>query len=101
MGNFAAKEFLEHLDAIEDSMRKISREVLNINIAPQPVMGDAAPLSLSARVMTAGMALAEPSLQEFLADTDLTIDGISNTIFDPLQTPYWSGIWGGDEWANG
>lgn len=101
MGNFAAKEFLEHLDAMEDSMQKVRQNVLNLSLAPQLVMSDAAPLPLYVPMMTAGMALAEPSLQEFLADTDLTIDGIDNPTFDPLQTPYWPGIWGGDEWANG
>lgn len=101
MGNFAAKEFLEHLNAMEDSMRKARQSVPNLSLAPQPVMSDAALLPLSGPMMTAGMALAEPSLQEFLADTDLTISGIDNPTFDPLQTPYWPGIWGRDEWMNG
>ncbi|KAF3052626.1 hypothetical protein E8E11_010827 [Didymella keratinophila] len=101
MGNFAAKEFLEHLDAMEDSMQKVRQNSLDLSLGPQPSMSGAAPLPLSAPMMTAGMALAEPSLQEFLADTDLTINGIDNPTFDPLQTPYWPGIWGGDEWANG
>jgi proline utilization trans-activator len=101
MGNFAAKEFLEHLDAIEDSMHKVRQNVSNASPAQQLVISDAAALPLSAPMMTAGMALAEPSLQDFLADTGLTISGIDNPTFDPLQMPYWPGIWGGDEWANG
>ncbi|KAF3039496.1 hypothetical protein E8E12_002880 [Didymella heteroderae] len=101
MGNFAAKEFLEHLDAMEDSIQKARQSVSNPSVAQQLVISDAASLPSSAPMMTAGMALAEPSLQEFLADTDLTFSGIDNPTFDPLQTPYWPGIWGGDEWADG
>lgn len=81
-------------------MQKVRSDLLNQNFAPQLVMSDAPPLSLPASMVTAGMALAEPSLQEFLADTDLAISGIDNPTFDPLQTPYWPGIWGGDDWAN-
>lgn len=87
-GNLAAKEFLEHLDAMEDSMQKVRSNVLNQNLAPQPVVNNEAPLPFTAPMMTAGMALAEPFLKEFLADTDLTISGVYNSTFDLLQTPY-------------
>ncbi|KAJ4337039.1 hypothetical protein N0V95_008455 [Ascochyta clinopodiicola] len=101
-GNFAAKEFCEHLDAMEESMERVRNNRLVQNLAQNvPVVNSEATAPFTAPVITASMALAEPSLQEFLAETDLAISEIDNPSFDPLQTPYWPGIWGGDEWANG
>ncbi|KAL1605677.1 hypothetical protein SLS59_003480 [Nothophoma quercina] len=100
-GNFAAKEFCEHLDAMQESMEKIRNDNLAQHIAPPASPFSNEPVvPFTGSMMTAGMALAEPSLQEFLAETDLAISDIDNPSFDPLQTPYWPGIWGGDEWSN-
>lgn len=83
-------------------MEKVRNSRVANSLTPHMPMVDNGPtLPFAAPIMTAGMALAEPSLQEFLAETDLAISGIDSSSFDPLQTPYWSGIWGGDEWANG
>lgn len=92
MQSFATKEFLEHLDAIEDSMYRVRGNVSNENLVPQLVISNDPLLPLAAPVVTAGMALAEPSFQEFLADTDVTISSIDNPTFDPLHTLYWLGI---------
>lgn len=96
-GNFAAIEFCEHLDAIRDDIEQIR---CGTSIQPQArpftVTSDEVQLPYSAYTMTAGMALAEPSMQEFLAESDLAISGIDNATFDPLQTPYWPWIWGGE-----
>ncbi|KAJ8117867.1 hypothetical protein OPT61_g1032 [Boeremia exigua] len=101
-GNFAAQEFCAHLDAMEESMEKACSTSSMQSLAPRvPIAGNENIVPLATHMMTAGMALAEPSLQEFLAETDLAISGIDNPSFDPLQTPYWPGIWGGDEWVNG
>lgn len=101
-GNFAAKEFGEHLHAIEESMERVrNNNPTQSYTAHVPILNNEATVLFTAPMMTAGMALAEPSLQEFLAETDLAISDIDNPSFDPLQTPYWPGIWGGDEWANG
>lgn len=101
-GNFAAKEFCEHLDAMQESMEKIRNDNLAQRITPPaPPFSNEPVVPFTGSMMTAGMALAEPSLQEFLAETDLAISDIDNPSFDPLQTPYWPGIWGGDEWSNG
>jgi hypothetical protein len=85
------KESMENVR--NDSLTQGSARVLDIS--PEDIVPFTGPM------MTAGMALAEPSLQEFLAETDLAINDINNPSFDPLQTPYWPGIWGGDEWVNG
>jgi proline utilization trans-activator len=101
-GNFSAKEFCEHLDAMEESMQRVRNDGLVQMLAPHvPNINHEAMATSTVPMMTAGMALADPSLQEFLAETDLAISDIDNPSFDPLQTPYWPGIWGGNEWANG
>lgn len=100
-GNFAGKEFCEHLDAIRESMKQVRDGMSNTSIAPNVSIADEAPLAFTAHAVTAEMALAEPSLQEFLAETDLAISGVDTPDLDPLQIPYWPGIWGGDEWATG
>ncbi len=101
-GNFVATEFCAHLDAMEESMERVCHTSSLQSLAPRLSMaGDEAISPLTTSMMTAGMALAEPSLQEFLAETDLAMSDIDNPSFDPLQTPYWPGIWGGDEWVNG
>lgn len=101
-GNFAAKEFCEHFNAMEESMEKVRNDGLIQNIAPRvPNVSQEAMVPFTGPIMTAGMALAESSLQEFLAETDLAISNIDIPSLDPLQTPYWPGIWGGDEWAHG
>lgn len=49
---------------------------------------------------TAGMALADPSLQYFLSESDLDLQALSNPALGGLQTPYWPEMWG-DGWGVG
>ena len=56
---------------------------------PVTIANNETTLPFMTHVMTADVALAEPSLQEFLVETDLVIDYIDNVSFDPLETPYW------------
>lgn len=87
---------------MEESMEKVRNNTSMQALAPgMPIAGNETALPLPTQMVTAGMALAEPSLQEFLSETDLAISDIDNPSFDPLQTPYWPGIWGGDEWVIG
>ncbi|KAF1969322.1 hypothetical protein BU23DRAFT_539856 [Bimuria novae-zelandiae CBS 107.79] len=98
-GNFAAKEFCQHIDAMKQSMAAVHNGDLS-----QSTLGTPADLqhpSLSGStgtVMTAGMALADPSFQGFLADTNLDMQALDNPSFYGLQTPYWPEIWG-DDWV--
>ena len=50
--------------------------------------------------MTAGMALAEPSLQELLAEPDLNLQLFDTPVLNEAQTPYWPELWG-DGWTAG
>lgn len=96
-GSFAAKDFCEHLNAMKKSMAAISASAL-----PQSAPGDLPntlqPSLSSIAGTTAGMALADPSFQGFLAETNLDMQVLDNPSFYGLQTPYWSEIWG-DDWV--
>ncbi|KAF2439352.1 hypothetical protein P171DRAFT_436048 [Karstenula rhodostoma CBS 690.94] len=97
-GSFGAKEFCEHIDAMKQSMAAARNEV------PQSTLGTTAEIQQSSMnafagtCMTAGMALAEPSFQGFLAETNLDMQALDNPSFYGLQTPYWPEIWG-DGWV--
>ncbi|KAF2637307.1 hypothetical protein P280DRAFT_509928 [Massarina eburnea CBS 473.64] len=91
-GNFGAKEFCEHIDAIKPSMETFEehsstqyQSMSHSLIATEPNL-------------TAGMALVDPSLQEFLADPNLDFPTSTNLNFDALQAPYCPEIWG-DGWG--
>jgi hypothetical protein len=98
-GSFAAKEFFEHIKAMKQSMAAVRHESV-----PQSALGTPSEMqqpSLSAFTgtgMTAGMALADPSFQGFLAETNLDMQILDNPLFHGLQTPYWPEIWG-ENWA--
>ncbi|KAF6828320.1 fungal specific transcription factor domain-containing protein [Colletotrichum plurivorum] len=117
-GNFAAEEFCRHVDAMKATMAAANarREVYPVNDAPvmQPtdaaaavaVFGDAmgGVVPFAAQNTTAGMALAEPSLQELLAQPMLDLQFIDASIYnDGAQGLYWPDIspetWTPDEWA--
>jgi proline utilization trans-activator len=97
-GSFGAKEFCEHIDAMKQSMAAARNEVPQSTLGtpaelPQPSMN-----AFAGTGMTAGMALADPSFQGFLAETNLDMQALDNPSFYGLQTPYWPEIWG-DDWA--
>lgn len=58
------------------------------------------PLSYTGSGITAGMALAEPLLQEFLAETDLNLQFFDAQSSEGLQMPFWPELWG-DAWTAG
>ncbi|KAF2129404.1 hypothetical protein P153DRAFT_316318 [Dothidotthia symphoricarpi CBS 119687] len=100
-GNYGAHEFCRHIDAIEQSIQSVLNNNSTQRISRLPSdLNQETVYSLARPTMTAGMALAEPSLQEFLADNDLNMQGFDNHTFDALQTPFWPEIWG-NGWATG
>ncbi|PSN65683.1 hypothetical protein BS50DRAFT_396162 [Corynespora cassiicola Philippines] len=92
-GSFVAREFCEHVDAMQKSMaathsgtsiEALSRHRQGTNEEPAA--------SSSGRELTAGMALADPSLRDFLAETDLGIPGFDDSMFDNSRTLFWPEI---------
>ncbi|CAN9341909.1 unnamed protein product [Alternaria sp. RS040] len=93
-GNYGAKEFVKHMDAIEQSMQLVADTSFALSRPQQTSVASAEQLlPPSSDAMTAGMALADPSLRYFLSESDLDLQAFSNPAFDELQTPYW--------WADG
>ncbi|CAN9334645.1 unnamed protein product [Alternaria alternata] len=93
-GNYGAKEFVKHMDAIEQSMQLVADTSFALGRPQQPSVASAEQLlPPSSEAMTAGMALADPSLRYFLSESDLDLQAFSNPALDELQTPYW--------WADG
>jgi hypothetical protein len=89
-GNYGAKEFVKHMDAIEQSMQLVTDTSFAPGSTQQPSLVDAGPLLFASNeAMTAGMALADPSLQYFLSESDLDLQAFSSPAFGGLQTPYW------------
>jgi proline utilization trans-activator len=101
-GNFGAKEFCEHIGAIKQSMAEARPENVEDDdsisaVTPYTGPNNEALGANAGFTMTAGMALTEPSLQEFLAEPDLNLQ-IFEPSFDGSQTQYWPELWG-DGWA--
>jgi proline utilization trans-activator len=104
-GNFGAREFCLHISAIKLSMEAsslIAREDLystpvgqNMTEATQQFV-----LPYTSPMMTAGMALAEPTLQEFLAQSDRSFQLTNATGLDEIQTPFFPDLWVGDWMKN-
>ena len=75
-GNYAAKEFSMHLEAIRASLAAFKNPDMEVNVDPfmaamsQFTPSGTTPGSIHAPAMTAEMALAEPSLQDFLSQAD-------------------------------
>ena len=98
-GSFAAKEFCEHITAMKKSMAAI-----NVGPFPHSALNNPTSMqqpsltSITGTGTTAGMALADPSFQGFLAQTNLDMQVLDNPSLYGLETPYWSEIWG-DDWV--
>lgn len=99
VGNFAAKEFCKHVDAMKAVMEAFSGDgqshadeastTIRASVMPN-VFQDIGPSANAGSMVTAGMALAEPSLQEFLSQPDLEYPFIDSLIQgDGLQSLYW------------
>jgi hypothetical protein len=104
-GNYGAKEFCQHLDAMKKCMA-IANELRGreSQMGPVSLFTDVTeqetPLSYTGSGITAGMALAEPLLQEFLAETDLNLQFFDAQSSEGLQMPFWPELWG-DAWTAG
>jgi len=101
-GNLCAKEYVEHVEAIRSSMAAIKegappahQPVSRGNVSAGGAQVTANPLATSA--MTAGMALADPLLQGFLADTNLDMQALDNPALYGLPSAAWPEVWG-DDW---
>ena len=102
-GNYAAKEFSGHLEAIRQSMVAFTGESdaeLLMNLTSAPFYGSqkgsvvtpssTTPGNTFQPTMTAEMALAEPSLQEFLSQADFDPIFLDTQIQgDQLQAMYY------------
>lgn len=109
-GNFAAKEFCRHIDAMKLIMRETggggTGALESSSTAASAIPGGAVqdselPYAAGSSMVTAGMALAEPSLQEFLSQPDLDLRFIDTSIYDGgLQSLYWPDLRGEDWMAS-
>ncbi|KAH7396325.1 fungal-specific transcription factor domain-containing protein [Pyrenochaeta sp. MPI-SDFR-AT-0127] len=94
-GSYGAKEFCEHIDAMQKSMAAVRSDTSTLLASRALLDADQAAMGVSTEPgLTAGMALAEPSFQDFLAETDLDIQEFDSSAFDGLHTLYWPEIWG-------
>ncbi|KAK2774662.1 C6 transcription factor [Colletotrichum kahawae] len=103
-GNFAAGEFCQHIDAMKAMMAAAQARRGGYSVAgdASALLGDAAATfgdamnmgqPFTAQNTTAGMALAEPSLQELLAQPILDLQFIDASIYnDGAQGLYWPDI---------
>lgn len=98
-GSFGAKEFCEHIDAMQQSMAAVQAGISNQFAPPPSLDGTQGTIEpFNGNRMTAGMALAEPSFQDFLAGTTMGMQVFDESGFEGLHTPYWPELWG-DGWA--
>lgn len=101
-GSYAAKEYCQHVAAMKESIRVLpsraqqrqeeaSRAPIGIPVSGDPgVPYQLADLSYSGSLMTAEMALAEPSLQAFLSQTDPNLQHMDMSMLDNgLGSFYW------------
>ncbi|KAJ0368243.1 hypothetical protein COL26b_010893 [Colletotrichum chrysophilum] len=103
-GNFAAGEFCQHIDAMKAMMAAAHARRGGYSVAgdASTLLGDATATfgdamniaqPFTAQNTTAGMALAEPSLQELLAQPILDLQFIDASIYnDGAQGLYWPDI---------
>lgn len=89
-GSCVAKEFCEHVDAMQSSIAAVhsdtssqSTRTNEQNTSQEDVTTICEPGP------TAGMALADPSLRDFLAETNLDIQAFDSSLFDDSNMLYW------------
>lgn len=100
-GNFGAREFCLHIDAMKHSIgtsRLTARDSQFSTPTPSSI-----PLSTQqtfdpfmSQAMTTGMALAEPTLQQLLAQPDSGFQSNNSADLDEIQTPFFPDLWVGD-----
>lgn len=114
-GNFAAKEFCQHLEGIKLGMSTFRGDssleafasftnastLFNTYPSSGPTPSNTTPSSVFQPTMTAEMALAEPSLQDFLSqadfdpnflDTQIQGDQLNGLYYSMLQDESWLGV---------
>jgi proline utilization trans-activator len=107
-GNYCAREFYGHINAMKRSMDLLNsrgRETLTSKSTTfaSRELADIRSIPRTSTFITAGMALAEPSLQEFLAQPNLDIQfwnftPVSGTA--AVDFPEFPELWG-DDWLAG
>ncbi|KAE9972638.1 hypothetical protein BLS_003935 [Venturia inaequalis] len=103
-GNFGAREFCLHIDAMKHS---IGTSVLTARDSQlSTTTSSIIPLSnqqifdpFVSQAMTTGMALTEPTLQQLLAQPDSSFQLNNSADLDEIQMPFFPDLWVGD-WMN-
>jgi proline utilization trans-activator len=103
-GNFGAREFCLHIDAMKHSMGasvpSAHESQYDILVASSiPVTSQEGYDPQMSQGMTTGMALAEPTLQQLLAQPEPNFHSNNPTDLDEIQTPFFPDLWVGD-WMN-
>jgi proline utilization trans-activator len=103
-GNFGAKEFCLHIDAMKTTIEESAlnmREPLTIIPISTPMSGTTqqAIFPYTATSMTTSMALADSSLRQFLIQPERNFLSANMTGLDEIQPNLWSDLWVGD-WMN-
>jgi proline utilization trans-activator len=103
-GNFGAREFCLHIDAMKHSMGASALTARESQYGTPTTSNISIPTQQSydpfmSQAMTTGMALAEPTLQQLLAQPDSNFQLNSSTDLDEIQTPFFPDLWVGD-WMN-
>ena len=99
-GNFAAIEFCRHVDAMQHSRGRFSRKAGDTAVDGRTLGSEPSRPAIptdnfdSTPFLTAGMALTEPSLQEFLAQPDLDLSfmdtaDLQDNFFPGFGSEYW------------
>ena len=102
-GNFAAIEFYQHTDAVRHSQAQFRQRIGDNAVDAQGIVTRPSRMTVptdnadSTTFVTAGMALAEPSLQGFLAQPDLDLSFMYN---DGLQDNFLPEF-GSEQWMTG
>lgn len=103
-GNFGAREFCLHIDAMKHSMGASvpaahESQYGTLVASSIPVTSQECYDPLMSQGMTTGMALAEPTLQQLLAQPEPNFHSNNPTDLDEIQTPLFPDLWVGD-WMN-
>jgi len=103
-GNFGAREFCLHIDAMKLSMGASSlvtraNQYDTSTASNIPVTSQQAYSPFRSQAVTTGMALAEPTLQQLLAQPDPNFQLNNPADLDEIQTPFFPDLWVGD-WMN-
>lgn len=113
-GNFAAQEYCHHVEVMKEEVEKVYAKRMGLDAGMPGLQGLGETASTSSRLpgsstaaaaaassaylgtapmlpahRTAGMALAEPSLEELLAQPVLDLQFLDASFYDDMQGLYW------------